>query len=375
MDNVSMLSEGEAAALFDDDATSTEDIQEELEKAKEKEKDEPVEELPIDPEDLFDSPEKVDGEDKQDEEDTTSDNKDGDSPANIYSSIASGLKEEGIFQDLEDVDTEQIKNVEDFAEFFKKQLKAQLDQEQRRISEALDAGVEVDEIRRYENSIKFLDSITETQLAAEDEEGETLRKRIIYQDYINNGASKEKAIKMTELSFKNGTDVDDAKEALAGNRKYFEENYNQLIEEGKKEAEKEKQAIRESAERIKKSILSTEEPISGLKVEKAVRQKAYEVITKPVFQDKETGEYYTELQKYQMEHREEFLHKLGVLYALTGGFKSLGGLVEGKIKKEVKKGLKDLERKINSSKITPEGSFDYATGKKDPESTWRLAID
>ena len=79
--------------------------------------------------------------------------------------------------------------------------------------------MEPEEIQRYESSLKFLNGITEEQISKEGDDGDTLRKRIIYQDYINNGASREKDIRMTEMSFTNGTDVEDAKEALKYNIK------------------------------------------------------------------------------------------------------------------------------------------------------------
>ena len=71
----------------------------------EKEIEKTTEEEEISPDDLFDNPESVgSGKDNQEEEEDTQSEKDkGTSPkTNFYSSIASALKEEGIFPDLED---------------------------------------------------------------------------------------------------------------------------------------------------------------------------------------------------------------------------------------------------------------------------------
>lgn len=371
--NFDILTEDQAAELFSGEASDEEEVKDETPKdqGKQTDDDEPsIEE--INPDDLFS--EDVDGEkDTKDKEDTTSDKDDGDSPKDIYSSIASSLVDEGIFQNLDDFKIEDIKSVDEFGEFFRKQIKAQLDEEQRRISEALEVGVEPEEVQRYESSLRFLEGITESQLSDESDKGIDLRKRIIYQDYLNNGASKDKALKLMEMSFKNGTDVEDAKEALEGNKAYYKSSYDAIIEEGRKEAENEKKALKKRAEDLKKAITTTEEPIAGLKVDKTLRQRAYEVATKPVYKDPDTGRYYTELQKYELEHQDEFMHKLSIIYAATDGFQKLDGLVKGKITTETKKGLRELEDKLRGRKPAPDGSFDFRLGN-DPESkAFRLA--
>lgn len=382
LENVRVLEGSDASEFFPEDPADLEtpetkeapddgEVQKEVQEKGKKEK-ENVEESFIDPNDLFDDPEEVDGnKDKQEKENADPGKPGGSSPA-VYSSIASGLQEEGIFLDLEDTKVEDIKSVEDFAEYFDKQIKARLDEEQRRISNALNAGVEPEDIQRYESSIQFLNKVTDDQISKEGEEGETLRKRIIFQDYVNNGASKEKALRMTELSFKNGTDIEDAREALESNRKYFKESYENLIKSREEERKDEERRFKEQAENLKRVMMSTAEPLEGLKVDTKVRQRAYEVVTKPVYHDKETGEYFTEIQKYQMDNPEKFRHMVGLLYAVTNGFKSLDGVIKGKVTTETRKGLKDLEAKLTGRSVAPDGTIDLgpATG---PESSFRLA--
>lgn len=64
------------------------------------------------------------------------------------------------------------------------------------------------------------------------------------------------------------------------------------------------------------------------------------MITYPsfIYKDPETGEYYTAIQKYEKDNRVDFLKYLGLIFTLTDGFKSLDGLVKGKVKKEVRNG-------------------------------------
>ena len=58
---------------------------------------------------------------------------------------------------------------------------------------------------------------------SENNEGENLRKQLIYQDFINRGYSKERATREVQKSFNSGSDIDDAKEALLSNKQYFDE--------------------------------------------------------------------------------------------------------------------------------------------------------
>ena len=96
----------------------------------------------------------------------------------------------------------------------KKQVEAMLDEEQKRVKNALDAGLKVPEINQYENIIKYLEDISDDMINAETQEGETLRKNLIYQYHINLGMSEAKATKMVERAFSGGTDIEDAKEHL-----------------------------------------------------------------------------------------------------------------------------------------------------------------
>ena len=126
-------------------------------------------------------------------EDTTSE-KGGTSPkTNFYSSIASALKDEGILPDLDDEVVNNVKSPEDFAEAIEKQIQSKFDERQKRIDAALNANVEPDEIRQYEGTLNYLDSIKDEHVSDESEKGEELRKRLIFQDFINRGYSKERA--------------------------------------------------------------------------------------------------------------------------------------------------------------------------------------
>lgn len=345
---------------------------------KEKEKEETTE---VNVDTLFtEEPESVgSGKENTEEKEDTTPKGDGTSPKNFYSSIAKALKEEGVFPDLDEEGLSNVKNPEDFRDLIDQQIKAGLDERQKRIDEALSVGVEPTEIRRYENTINFLDSITEDSISDEGDKGEKLRKDLIYQDFINRGYSKERAAREVQKSFNAGTDIDDAKEALKSNIDFFKDKYDTLINEAKSEVEKEERNRREQAEKLKSSILNDKDVFGDLTIDKSTRQKIYDNISKPVYKDPETGEFYTAIQKYEMENRTEFLKNIGLLFTLTDGFKNLDGLVKGKVKKEVKRGLRELEHTLNNTSRTSDGNLKFVSGvDEDPESFigkgWNLDV-
>lgn len=337
----------------------------------EKEIEKTTEEEEINPDDLFDNPESVgSGKDNQEEEEDTQSEKDkGTSPkTNFYSSIASALKEEGIFPDLDDDTLNSIKTPEDFAEAVEKTVQARLDERQKRIDAALQADVEPDEVRRYEQTLANLDAIKEEYITDETEKGEKLRKNLIYQDFRNRGYSEARAKREVEKSFNAGTDIEDAKEALESNREYFSTQYQDLIKEAQEEAKKEQRKIKEEAAQLKKSMLEDKEVFTGITLDKTTRQKAFDNITKPVFKT-EDGEYLTAIQKYEMDNPVEFRKYLSILFTMTDGFKNIDGLVKGKVKKEVRQSLRELEHKLSSTARNSTGNPRYVGGvEEDAES-------
>ena len=382
LDNILGAEEIENLFVEDEDTQDTPPANGEPPK-KEEEPDKNKEETTevVDVDNLFtDTPESVgSGKENTEEKEDTTPKGDGTSPKNFYSSIAKALKEEGIFPDLDDEGLSKVKDPEDFRDLIDQQIKAGLDERQKRIDEALNAGVEPTEIRKYENTINFLDSIKEENISDEGDKGEKLRKDLIYQDFINRGYSKERAAREVQKSFNAGTDIDDAKEALKSNIDFFKDKYNELINEAKSEAEQEEKERKEQAEKLKSSILNDKDVFGDLSIDKSTRQKIYDNIAKPVYKDPETGEYFTAIQKYEMENRTDFLKNIGLLFTLTDGFKNLDGLVKGKVKKEVKKGLRELEHTLNNTARTSDGNLKFVSGvDEDPESFigkgWNLDV-
>lgn len=371
LDNI--LSEDQVDGLFPDE--NTQDNPKEDEGSPEEKKPEEKETTEVNPDELFGGPESVGSEDKTGKEGTDS-TKSNTSP-DFYSSIATALVEDGIFQNLDNTELSKVKTAEDFAELVSTQIRSQFDERQKRVDEALNAGVEPTEIQKYESYLGTLDRISDEDLSKEDEAGENLRRNIIYQDYINRGMSKDRALKYVERSFKAGTDLEDAKEALQSNKEFFKSQYDDLVKQAKEEEKKERENQKKQAEEFKTSILNEKKAFGEIELDQATRQRVYDSITKPIYTDPETGERLTAVQKYEAENRTEFMKNLGLVFVLTDGFKKLDGLVQGKVKKEVRKGLRELEHTISNTSRNSNGSLSFMSGVSDPDSKstkWDLDI-
>lgn len=331
----------------------------------------------VDPDELFEDSEDQQsesvgsGKDKEDKEkeDATAADDSGASPQNFYSSIASAMAVDGIFPNLTEEDVKKATDAESFSDLIEAEINARLDEQQQRVSKALSNGVEPNDIRRYENTLSYISGITDAQLSEEGEKGEQLRRNIIYQDFINKGYSQEKAQKFTERTIDAGTDVEDAKEALQSNKEFFTEAYNTLLQEAQENADKERAERTKQSEQLKSSLMKDKQLLGDMELSSDIRKKAFDVISKPVYKDTETGEYLTALQKYEMEHRADFLKYAGLMYTITNGFKDFDSFTKGKVKKEVRKGLRELEHAINSTNRDSSGNLKMVTSsREDPNS-------
>lgn len=347
----------DVSTLFDDVGEETQESQEKNEKNSEENNKETTE---LNPDDLFGETESVgSGEKNTKEKEDTETTGQGTSQNNFFSSIAKALQDEGIFPDLDDDALSKVEKAEDFRDLVEQQIKANLTERQKRIDDALNANIEPTEIKKYENIINYLDGIKEENITKEGDEGEELRKNLIYQDFVNRGYSRERALREVEKSFKSGSDIEDAKEALTSNTNFFNQKYDDLVNDAKQKQEEKVKEQKEQAEKLKTSILKDKSFFGDITLDDATRKTIYNNVAKPVFKDPETGEYLTAIQKYERDNKQDFLKNLGLIFTLTDGFKSLDKLVGGKVKKEVKKGLKELEHTINNTARTNDGNLKF----------------
>ena len=129
--------------------------------------------------------------------------------------------------------------------------------------------MDASDIKKYENAIAYIDSITDDKISNEGQEGENLRKQLIYQDFMNRGYTKERAIKEVQKSFNAGTDIEDAKDALTSNRDYYKEGYEDLIEEAREAKKKVQEDIAQRTEAFKKNVLESDKVFGDIVIDTA----------------------------------------------------------------------------------------------------------
>ena len=378
-DNI--LGEQEIETLFTDPEDN--DVQEEHKETeeeevetpddkKQKEKDNTTED--VDPEDLFEdkAPESVgSGKDNEGKEDTAPDNDtDGTSPNNFYSSIANACAVDGIFPNLDDETIKKAVDAESFSNLIEAEINARFDEKQKRISQALENGVEPNDIKKYESTLSYINTITDAAIAEESEKGEQLRYNLIYQDFINKGMTPDKAKKFADRTVDAGTDVEDAKEALLSNKEFFSNAYNKTLQDAQQKADEEKAEREKNAKELEKSLMKDKQLFGDMEISNDIRKKAFDSVSKPVYKDPETGDYMTAIQKYESEHRAEFLKYTGLIFAMTNGFKDFDSFAKGKVKKEVKKGLRELEQTLNNTRRNNDGSLRMVTNQKDDPNSF-----
>lgn len=377
-----ILNEDEINLFMDDDNDSTEETvevstEEDDSSDGEKKEKNTGSATEVDPDTLFeeeqkDEPESV-GSGEQDnegkEKDSTSEGSDGTSPDNFYSSIATAMAEDGIFPNLDDETLSSIVDAESFSDAVEREITARLDEKQQRISKALDNGVPPSSIQMYENTLHKLSTIKDSDLSAETSQGENLRYQLITQAYLNKGFSSEKADKMARRSIDAGQDIEDAKEALEDNKDFFQSKYRELLVDAEKAAERDKEERKKESDKLKTSLMKDKTLLGDMEISQELRRKTFDSISKPVYKDPSTGEYMTAIQRYEREHRSDFVKYVGLIFTLTNGFKDFDGFTKGKVKKEVSKGLKELERKLNTTQRNSSGALKMVNSRKeDPES-------
>ena len=339
---------------------------------KQKEKDNTTED--VDPENLFEdkAPESVgSGKDNEGKEDTAPDNEvDGTSPNNFYSSIANACAVDGIFPNLDDETIKKAVDAESFSNLIEAEINARFDEKQKRISKALENGVEPNDIKKYESTLSYINTITDAAIAEESEKGEQLRYNLIYQDFINKGMTPDKAKKFTDRTVDAGTDVEDAKEALLSNKEFFTGAYNKMLQDAQLKADEEKAERKKNAKELEKTLMKDKQLFGDMEISNDIRKKAFDSVSKPVYKDPETGDYMTAIQKYESEHRAEFLKYTGLIFAMTNGFKDFDSFAKGKVKKEVKKGLRELEQTLNNTRRNNDGSLRMVTNQKDDPNSF-----
>lgn len=269
-----------------------------------------------------------------------------DSP--LYSSFATVLQEQGLLPSL-DLQNKKIETVDDLTEVIKFEIENQA--KQRLVEkigedgfEALEKGISLAELQEYNNTTNALENITVESLESNIE----LAKKIILQDYINQGIDQNRAMRILNKSVDLGEEavIEDAVESLQSLKAFEQTRLQKLAEE----REAQQAAMLAQQEKIdndlKNSIYKKDEFIEGMKLNKAMQDKVYNSITKIVGKSPD-GIAENKLMQQRRQDPIDFDTKLYYLFELTNGFKDFSKLVT----KSASKATSQLERALRSNKF------------------------
>lgn len=275
---------------------------------------------------------------------------------NLFSSFASELHNQGVLPSL-DLEKNKIEGTEDLVNVIKAQIDTQT--KQYLISklgeegyDALEKGVSLAQYQQHSQNVNSLESITDNVI-----EGDLdLAKKIILEDYINQGLSEDRAKRVLQKTIDLGEDaiIEDAKDSIKS-LKVFEQN--RLEQQKLANIEHQKQLAQQQEKidnDLKHSIYNNKEIIEGVPLNKVIQDRVYESITKVVSQSPE-GIMENQLMKDRRENPIEFDTKLYYLYELTNGFKDFS-----KIKtKAATSAVSDFEKALRQAKFESGGSPTY----------------
>ena len=213
-----------------------------------------------------DSSEEVDEEDVEDEGSEGSE-----SSSNLYSSLAAFVHEQGLLPSL-DIDLKEIKSADDFASVFNKELDIQAEL---RLNDYL-ANLDLNKIGIVKKDIQDLSTINSDLLKNDID----LAKRIIYDDYLNQGLDEKKANRMLNRLIDLGDDaiLEDAEESLQSLKEFKAREIERETQSYKERLEADKIQQAKLDEQMKKTIYESKDLISGLKPNKALQDKVYKSI-------------------------------------------------------------------------------------------------
>jgi len=262
----------------------------------------------------------------------------------LFNTLAATLKEQGVLTSVDESSLKNIKDVEDFIEVMKSQIKEQefadLTDTQKEIVTGIREGATEDTVSQFKNAMTQLDAITPEMM----EKDVNVQRDLIYQDYLSKGVSKEKAASLVERSEKGGFLASDSKEAHANLREVVTARFE--ASKQKDIAEKDaadRQAVKDAAA-LKESILESKK-VMNLEVPEATRKEVYEEMMRHVSINPVTKAPENALMKYQRENPTEFSQKLYFLWKASNGFENLDYFGQ----KKSSSNLKDLERAIKQS--------------------------
>jgi len=242
----------------------------------------------------------------------------------LYHTLATVLKEQGVFSSVDESSLKDVNDVKTLVDVIKKQIEAEefndLSDTQKTVLADMRAGVEPTTASKYKNAMDKLEAISEDVLA----ENKQARFDLMYQDFLSKGFSEEKAGKYANRSFELKEDLQDAREAKDSLKRNVTAQYDRLKQSDLDKEESKRNALEKSKGDLKDRILKTPEVMDGVEVNDGLRHEIYDLMNNMVSTNPDTGIPENSLTKHQREDPVDYNHKLYYLYKVTNGFKDLG---------------------------------------------------
>lgn len=300
-----------------------------------------------------DNQEEVDGDEGKQEEGEEVSNDESDSSPTLFSSVADILKEQGFLPSLDS--SINIKSVEDFS----KALNDEISIQAKAMSDEYLSNLDLDKIVNSRQENLQLESIDENYL----KENIEIAKNIIFQDYINQGLSEERAIKLIKKTVDLGEDIliEDALESKKSIQDFNLKQEKQAHLDAQKQLREEKEEQIRIEQNIKKLIFESKELIKGVAPNKTLQDKVYKSMTDIISKNAITGELENSFLKERNLNPLQFDVKMYYAYVLTDGFNDFTKLMQ----KGKSSAVKDLEMIIRQPKQEDNGTPYYM---QDPNS-------
>lgn len=275
-----------------------------------------------------------------------------------YAILADALVEDGIFNKYDD--QEEIRTADDFKAYVERNVNERLSNMHKRIQMALDAGVSGDNIRAIESSIAQYGNIDDAMIEDEGENGRYLRQNLIYNDYLMRGYSEARAKKEMERCFKEGDDIEYAKDALKTSLERLTNQYKGMIEDANNRRNYEIQQYNNGIKQMYNKV-TKDDLLDGLyNFNEKERKAICEIVLPKKDSDSLLGQFID-------SNKERYVTVVGSLFYLTDGFKNLSKLAGIFEKRATAKGIEALTKKLKGNTGIKGGKFNYMQQRADDD--------
>lgn len=306
------------------------------------------------------NPGEVGSEEDVEDEGSNVEDDEASSSSNLFSSLANVLHEQGLLPSL-DIENVNIQNVEDFTNAVKSEIDIQAEA---KLQEYLD-NMDLSTIATSKKNISDLTSIDENYL----KDNIDVAKQLLYQDYLNQGLSEDKATKLLKRLIDLGDDaiIEDSLDSLESIKEFENKRIASEKEAYTKRQEEARVAQENLDKNIRQLVFENKDLIKGFKPTKALQEKVYKSISEVIGKSPE-GTFENKFMRDRRMNPVEFETRMYYFYELTNGFQDYNKLSTS----AKSNAIKDLEKAFKAKPIVDNGTPSWM---KNSGSDWNLGTE